>query len=169
MEAKEKYIPCGIVDEVSGSLYIEFGRSYKTNDFIADVLSGWWDQLSPAAQQAMPLIQLKVDNGPESSGVRTQFLNRMVAWVDHIGKPLQLLYFPPYHSKYNPIVGADFPKGTLLGHPGAALEWLSTHQCPDDAGLGAEYDLEREPTRYPPQLIALSKRDLPVQTGHGSH
>jgi hypothetical protein len=27
----------------------------------------------------------------------------MVAWVDHIGKPLQLLYFPPYHSKYNPI------------------------------------------------------------------
>jgi hypothetical protein len=26
-----------------------------------------------------------------------------VAWVDRIGKPLHLLYFPPYHSKYNPI------------------------------------------------------------------
>ena len=99
MGAKEKYIPCGIVNEDSGALYIEFGSSFKTSDFIVDVLTGWWEQLSPVAQQAIPLIQLKVDNGPESSGVRTQFLNRMVAWVDHIGKPLQLLYFPPYHSK----------------------------------------------------------------------
>ena len=108
----------------------------------------------------MPLIQLKVDNGPESSGVRTQFLNRMVAWVDHIGKPLQLLYFPRYHSKYNPIVGAAFPKGKLLGHPGAALEWHSTPQRSDHADLGAEYDLETETTRHSPQFIGLSKRDF---------
>jgi hypothetical protein len=27
----------------------------------------------------------------------------MVELVDHIGKPIQLLYYPPYHSKYNPI------------------------------------------------------------------
>jgi transposase len=26
-----------------------------------------------------------------------------VAFCDHIGKPIQLLYYPPYHSKYNPI------------------------------------------------------------------
>ena len=44
-----------------------------------------------------------MDNGSESSGVRTQFLKRMVAWVYRIGKPVQLLYYPPYHSKYNPI------------------------------------------------------------------
>ena len=103
MGAKAKYIPCGLVDEDSGRLYIEFGRSYKTSDFIVDVLEHWWSQLSPAAQKAVEQMQLKVDNGPESSGVRTQFLNRIVAWVDRIGKPLQLLYFPPYHSKYNPI------------------------------------------------------------------
>jgi hypothetical protein len=44
-----------------------------------------------------------MDNGSESSGVRTQFLHRMVQFVDTIGKPIQLLYYPPYHSKYNPI------------------------------------------------------------------
>ena len=44
-----------------------------------------------------------MDNGPESSGKRTQFLHRMVALCDAIGKPIQLLYYPPYHSKYNPI------------------------------------------------------------------
>lgn len=103
MGSKEKYIPCGLVDEDSGKLYIEFGSSFKTSDFIVDVLEHWWSQLSPTAQQTMEQIQLKVDNGPESSGIRTQFLNRIVAWVDRIGKPLQLLYFPPYHSKYNPI------------------------------------------------------------------
>jgi len=27
----------------------------------------------------------------------------MVAFCDAIGKPMQLLYYPPYHSKYNPI------------------------------------------------------------------
>ena len=44
-----------------------------------------------------------MDNGPESSGRRTQFLSRMVQLADVINKPIQLLYYPPYHSKYNPI------------------------------------------------------------------
>ena len=30
-------------------------------------------------------------------------LKRMVQFADDIGKPVQLLYYPPYHSKYNPI------------------------------------------------------------------
>ncbi len=63
----------------------------------------WWDPLTPQEQQKCELIQLKVDNGPESSGVRTQFLKRMVEFSDAIGKQIQLLYYPPYHSKYNPI------------------------------------------------------------------
>jgi hypothetical protein len=51
----------------------------------------------------MARLQINMDNGPESSGRRTQFLQRMVAFCDAIGKPMQLLYYPPYHSKYNPI------------------------------------------------------------------
>jgi len=26
-----------------------------------------------------------------------------VTWCDALGKPIQLLYYPSYHSKYNPI------------------------------------------------------------------
>ncbi len=44
-----------------------------------------------------------MDNGPESSGVRTQFLKRMTAFATEIGKSIQLLYYPPCHSKYNPV------------------------------------------------------------------
>ena len=100
---KEKYTPCGIVDEESGYLHITFGSSYKTSDFIVDALEAWWAALDVTAQVAMARLQIKMDNGPESSGRRTQFLHRMVALCDAIGKPIQLLYYPPYHSKYNPI------------------------------------------------------------------
>jgi hypothetical protein len=99
----EKYIPCGIVDEDSAQLRITFGSSAKTSDFIVDAFATWWAVLDEAEQVAITRLQIKMDNGPESSGIRTQFLHRMVQFADHIGKPLHLLYYPPYHSKYNPI------------------------------------------------------------------
>ena len=99
----QKYIPCGIVDEDTGQVHINFGSSYKTSDFIVDTLEQWWNTLPPQQQQQCELIQIKIDNGPESSGVRTLFLKRMVEFSKTIGQPIQLLYYPPYHSKYNPI------------------------------------------------------------------
>jgi len=103
MGCKEKYIPFGIVDEDSGKLHIAFGSSLKTSDFIVDSLCDWWDCLPSEEKDDISLLQIKADNGPESSGRRTQFLNRMVELADYIAKPIQLLYYPPYHSKYNPI------------------------------------------------------------------
>lgn len=102
MGCKEKYTPCGIVDEDSGQLYIN-GSSYKTSDFIVDSLIQWWKTITPEQMQDIELIQMKVDNGSESSGIRTQFLKRMIDFVDQINRPIKLLYYPPYHSKYNPI------------------------------------------------------------------
>ena len=99
----EKYIPCGIVDEDSAQLHITFGSSAKTSDFIVDAVEAWWAALEEAEQVAMARLQIKMDNGPESSGMRTQFLHRMVQFADQIGKPIHLLYYPPYHSKYHPI------------------------------------------------------------------
>jgi Rhodopirellula transposase DDE domain len=100
---KEKYIPCGIVDEDSADLNITFGSSYKTSDFIVDTIEAKWKAMDEQEKAQTSLIQIKMDNGSESSGRRTQFLNRMVQLVDLINKPIQLLYYPPYHSKYNPI------------------------------------------------------------------
>jgi hypothetical protein len=125
---KEKYIPCGIVDEESGELRITFGSSYKTSDFIVDTLEAKWQAMDAPAQAAVELLQIKMDNGPESSGVRTQFLYRLVQFADHIGKPIQLLYYPPYHSKYNPIercwgILELHWNGTKLINVETMLEW----------------------------------------------
>lgn len=103
MGCQEKYTPFGIVNEDAGELYLTFGSSAKTSDFIVDGLHAWWEQRSPDERAAVSRLQIKADNGPESNGQRTQFLKRMVDFADHIGKPIQLLYFPPYHSKYNPV------------------------------------------------------------------
>lgn len=128
---KQKYVPCGKVDEDSGQLHIHFGSSYKTSDFIVDTLQDWWNELAPQQQSVTELLQLKVDNGPESSGVRTQFLKRMVEFCDSIGKPIQLLYYPPYHSKYNPIercwgILEQHWNGTLLQDVQTMLAWSQT-------------------------------------------
>lgn len=44
-----------------------------------------------------------MDNGPECSGRRSQFLHRMTKFVDSTGLIIHLVYYPPYHSKYNSI------------------------------------------------------------------
>ncbi len=100
---EEKYIPCGIVDEESAELTITFGSSYKTSDFIVDTIEAKWNAMDAPEKAETSLIQIKMDNGPESSGRRTQFLSRMVELSESIHRPIQLLYYPPYHSKYNPI------------------------------------------------------------------
>jgi hypothetical protein len=49
------------------------------------------------------LIQINMDNGPESSGRRPPLLFRMVQLADLLNKPMHLLDYPPYHSKDNPL------------------------------------------------------------------
>ena len=75
----------------------------KVSDFIVDSIYAWWDQLSAEERNGFSVLQIKADNGPESNSRRTQFLNRMVEFADHIGKLIQLLCYPPYHSRYNPV------------------------------------------------------------------
>ena len=46
---------------------------------------------------------INADNGPENSGVRTQWLKRLVEFSAYHQINVQLACYPPYHSKYNPI------------------------------------------------------------------
>ena len=46
---------------------------------------------------------INADNGPENHSRRTQFMHRLVNWVNTEQIPIQLAYYPPYHSKYNEV------------------------------------------------------------------
>jgi hypothetical protein len=46
---------------------------------------------------------INADNGPENSGVRTQWIKRLVELSATHDITVQLACYPPYHSKYNPV------------------------------------------------------------------
>jgi hypothetical protein len=96
---QEKYMPCGRVDEDNAQLHRTFGSSAQTSDVIVDALEAGWATVEERAQVAMARRQIKLDNGPESSGRRTQFLTRLVDFCDRMGQPIHLLYYPPSHRK----------------------------------------------------------------------
>jgi len=48
-------------------------------------------------------LVLNLDNGPENYRRRTQFMHRLVEFARWSGLQLRLAYYPPYHSKYNPV------------------------------------------------------------------
>ncbi len=90
----------------------------------------WWiDSLSDKSDIEELVINL--DNGPNSSGTRTQFIKRMVAFSDTYGVKIRLLYYPPYHSKYNPIERCwgrleEHWNGETLHSVNTVLRWAKT-------------------------------------------
>lgn len=102
MRSKEKLVPGGILETASGRATLFFTNSYKTSDFIADGLAFWWQERKAELPEVKRLF-INMDNGPECGGRRSQFLQRMVEFADTTGLEVRLIYYPPYHSKYNAI------------------------------------------------------------------
>ena len=95
--------PFGFLLPQSGDLFLYLGTSKITSDFIVDRLEDLWqNQLHPRFPLVTTLV-LNMDNGPENHSRRTQFINRLVRFVAENQVTVQLAYYPPYHSKYNPI------------------------------------------------------------------
>lgn len=97
----ETLTPFGILLPRYGKSHLWFSPSKVTADFMADRL----DEMIPRwkKQYDMHTLTINSDNGPECSGRRTQWLKRLVGLSDAHGITIQLAYYPPYHSKYNPV------------------------------------------------------------------
>lgn len=94
--------PAGILEVDSAQLNIVFGTSRDTSDFVVDCLDLWWNECR-AAYPGVRRLLIDLDNGPEIASSRTQFMRRLVEFSDRQQLTLELAYYPPYHSKYNPI------------------------------------------------------------------
>src|SRR5437588_12267546 len=101
----------------TGALMLLFG-SHETSDAWADALPMWWLRVGPGLGHIKRLV-IYLDNGPKNSGRRTQSLKRMVQFADWSGLEIRLVYYPPYHRKYNPIERCSLRSGTAVGR-GAA-------------------------------------------------
>lgn len=115
--------PYGIFLPQLDELFLYFTTSKVTSDFIVDMLEAWWLGNRHRFLLVKTLL-LNQDNGPENHSRRTQFMKRIVDFAQAHQLNLRLAYYPPYHSKYNPI---ERTWGILENHwNGNILDEIST-------------------------------------------
>jgi hypothetical protein len=114
----KKVTPVGIFLPQYNETYIFLTSSPVTSDLIVDCIHAVWVM----NEKRFPLVKTLVinqDNGPECHSRRTQFMKRITDLADETQQTIQLAYYPPYHSKYNPIergwgVLENYWNGSLL-------------------------------------------------------
>ena len=122
-------VPFGIFQPGTGESDLFFTDSKVTSDFMADCLEQWLQERAEALKGVRKLV-LDLDNGPENSGQRSQWLLRLVLLAQKYGLHLVLAYYPPYHSKYNAIerlwgILENYWRGELLDSEQAVLGYAS--------------------------------------------
>lgn len=93
--------PFGIFLPAYNESYLYFTDSYATADFMVDSLENLWPIIK--ARFNPHTIAINADNGPENNSRRSQFMKRLVDFAIQHDVSISLIYYPPYHSKYNPI------------------------------------------------------------------
>jgi hypothetical protein len=122
--------PVGILLPMLDELFLYGITSKVTSDCLADCIERWWETVRLRfAHITMLLINL--DNGPENHSRRTQFMQRMVSFAQRTGLTVRLAYYPPYHSKYNPIercwgILERHWNGALLDSIDAVIQFAAT-------------------------------------------
>lgn len=105
-------VPMGIILPKYNEVYIDICHDRVTADAQVDALEAFWHEQGSRFPHTRHLL-LNLDNGPENNSHRTQFLARMVEFVDNTGLIVTLAYYPPYQSKYN---GMERGWGVLENH-----------------------------------------------------
>lgn len=122
--------PVGLLLPELDELVLYGGTSRVTSDCLVDRLAQWWEGVRARFAYITTLV-LNLDNGPESHRHRTQFVARLVEVAADSGLTSRLAYYPPYHSKYNPVercwgVLEQHWNGTLLDTLDAVLGFAAT-------------------------------------------
>ena len=124
-----RLVPFGILDTRNDQLSIYFGQSAETSNFIVDCLEAWW-QTNAADYPEIEQLVINLDNGPSLNSHRTQFIKRIVGFAQSSRLRIRLIYYPPYHSKYNAIERCwaaleNYWNGAILNTLEEALQWAA--------------------------------------------
>lgn len=98
---KEKLTPFGFYLPEHDDFFLFFTADYASSDFIVDRLEEIWPEIQE--KYGVDILTINADNGMENSSSRTLFIKRLVEFAGKSTIKIKLAYYPPYHSKYNPI------------------------------------------------------------------
>ena len=90
--------PVGIFLPASDELFLYGVTSKVTSDCLVDRLVDWWESVNERFAHIRTLV-INLDNGPENHSRRTQFMQRLLDFVQHSGLTVRLAYYPPYPSR----------------------------------------------------------------------
>ncbi len=129
-EATATVTPVGILLPASDELFLCGVTSKVTSDCLVDRLVDWWETVKARFAHITTLV-INLDNGPESHSRRTQFMQRLAEFAQRFHLTIRLAYYPPYHSKYNPIercwgILEHHWNGALLDSVEAVIQYAST-------------------------------------------
>jgi hypothetical protein len=121
--------PFGIFQPSTSEADLYFTNTKVSSDFMMDCLEQWIEERGEMLKEVRKLV-LDLDNGPENSGQRSQWLLRLILLAQKKQWHLILVYYPPYHSKYNPIerfwgILENFWNGELLDSVAAVLGYAA--------------------------------------------
>lgn len=124
---KTTVTPYGIFLPELDELFLYFTESKVTSDFIVDILADFWKSEGERFPEIKTLI-IHQDNGAENNSRRTQFMKRIVEFSQEFKLNVRLAYYPPYHSKYNPIertwaILENYWNGSILDEIETALNF----------------------------------------------
>lgn len=94
--------PFGILNVKDKDLMLYFTKTKATSDFIVDIIEDYWLSNKDSFSKIKTLV-VNSDNGTENSSRRTQFIKRLIEFANKYSITVKLVYYPPYHSKYNPV------------------------------------------------------------------
>jgi len=122
--------PVGIFLPNSDELFLYGITSKVTSDCLVDRLVHWWETVKDRFSHIKMLV-INLDNGPENNSRRTQFMKRMIDFAHTYHLHIRLAYYPPYHSKYNPIercwgILEEHWDGSLLDSVDAVIRYAGT-------------------------------------------
>ncbi len=122
--------PVGLLLPEFDELFLYGVTSRVTSDCLVDCLVRWWEAVRERFPHITTLV-LNLDNGPENHSRRTQFMHRLVEFARWSGLRVRLAYYPPYHSKDNPVERCwgrleQHWNGTLLDSIDTAVQFAAT-------------------------------------------
>jgi transposase len=122
--------PVGILVPELDEVFLYAVTSRVTSDCLADRLAQWWETVRARFAHITTLV-LNLDNGPENHSRRTQFVARLAQFAATYHVTVRLAYYPPYHSKYNPVercwgILEQHWNGSLLDSLDAVLGFAAT-------------------------------------------
>jgi transposase len=122
--------PVGIFLPASDEFFLYAVTSKVTSDCLVDRLADWWETTRVRFPHIQTLL-INLDNGPENHSRRTQFMQRLLEFVERYQITVRLAYYPPYHSKYNPVercwgILEQHWNGSLLDSVDAVIKSAST-------------------------------------------